>query len=210
MTPLFQAVALSLIVSPLAFGAATYTSISSTGASPSLTTDLLNGIAPTGTATREGGDSDTTTIGLSSLTDGVTGTTISGRSFVNPGTLDYDLGGTFDVSTIYFRLVNPVRDSRLSFLADVSFSYDEGSNYTLIAEIVESLTGVAGDFGKTGTLSNIEGKSVTNIRIELFSTGSYSSSFSEIDVVGTAVPEPSGLVLLTGAACMFIARRRRC
>ncbi len=209
MAKIFQAVTLSLIVSPLAFGAATYTSVSSTGASPSLTTDLINGIAPTGTATREGGDGDTATIGLSSLTDGITGTTGSGRSFVNPGTLDYDLGGTFDVSTIYFRLVNPVRDSRLSFFADVSFSYDGGSNYSLIADIDDPLTGVAGDFGKTGTLADIDGRSVTNIRIELFSTGSFPSSFSEIDAVGTAVPEPSCLVLLASAACLFTARHRR-
>ncbi len=189
--------------------AATYISINSAEASTSLTNDILEGISPTGTATREGGDLDTATISLGSLTDGITGGPSSGRSFVNPGTLDYDLGGAFDISTIYFRLVNAVVDDRLSFTATVSVSSDNGSNYTEVAFVEDGLDNSGLESATTGTLSGINANSVTNLRFLFAAVGSYRPSFSEIDVIGTAVPEPTGTILTIIGAIGFLLRRRR-
>lgn len=202
--PLFMLLSASQIP-----GAVTYVSTNSTSTSVSVTDDLLAGISPTGTATREGGDPDTATIGLGSLTDGVTGGTTFGRSFVNPGTLDYDLGGTFDISTIYFRLVNAVVDDRLAFNTTVEFSYDNGTNYSLITTILDPFDNTTGQFATTGVLGSIEGESVTNIRFNFSTVGTYPASFSEIDVIGNAVPEPSQTMLLAGAACLTTMFRRR-
>lgn len=196
-----------LLLTSNVFGAV-YTSSNSATSSVSLTDDLLSGISPTGTATREGGDPDTATIGLGSLTDDLTGGTTFGRSFVNPGTLDYDLGGTFNISTIYFRLVNAVVDDRLAFNTTVEFSYDNGGSYSLITTVLDPFDNTSGQFGTTGELSSINGEAVTNIRFNFSTVGFYSASFSEIDVVGTSIPEPSHSMLLAGAGCLAILRRR--
>ena len=208
---IIQSIAISVLaISSQVQGAISYASTNSSSATVSLNDDILAGIAPTGTATREGGDGDTIAVGLGSLTDGVTGTTNTGRSFVNPGTLDFDLDGTFDISTIYFRLVNAVVDTRLSFISDVLFSYDNGGSYSPIFSINQTFDSGSGEFAKTGTLSGIDGQSVTNIRFNMTGTGGFSPSFSEIDVVGTAVPELSQPLILFSLACFSaLARRRR-
>ena len=199
----------SLFLVPAACEAATYLSANSAVASTSLSDDLLAGISPTGTATREGGDTDTATIGFASLTDGITGTTSSGRSFVTNGTLDFNLGGTFDISTIYFRLVNAVVDDRLAFNATVFVSFDNGGNYSQVASVVDGFDNSGGEFATTGTLSGINAGSVTNLRFTIANVGSFPASFSEIDVIGTAVPEPSGAILPVIGALGFLLRRRR-
>lgn len=204
-------IAISLLaISSQVQGAVSYSSTNSTTPTVSLTDDIIAGIVATGTATREGGDPDTNSGNLASLTDGITGTTNSGRSFVNPGTLDYDLGGTFDISTIYFRLVNAVVDTRLSFVSDVLFSYDNGGSYSPIFSINQTFDNASGDFAKTGVLSGIDGQNVTNIRFNIIGNGGFPASFSEIDVVGTAVPELSQPLIFFSLACFSaLARRRR-
>lgn len=198
-----------LLLTSNVFGAITYLSTNSASSSASIPDDLLTGISPSGTATREGGDTDTNAIGLGSLTDGVTGSTFSGRSFVNSGTLDYDLGGSFNISTIYFRLVNAVVDDRLAFNTTVEFSYNNGSNYSLVTTVLDPFDNSGGQFATTGELSSINGAAVTNIRFNLSNVGTYSASFSEIDVVGTAVPEPSQSMFLAGAVCFSTMLRMR-
>jgi hypothetical protein len=197
----------SLLLGSAVCEATTYISVNSDVASSSLTDDILAGISPTGTATREGGDG-APTISLDSLTDGVTATVGSGRSFVNAGTLDYDLGGIFDISTIYFRLVNAVVDDRLSFTVTVSVSTDYGSSYSEVASVSDAFDNSGGDYATTGTLSGINANSVTNLRFLMGNLGTYSASFSEIDVTGMAVPEPSGAVLTTISAMGLLLRRR--
>jgi hypothetical protein len=197
-----------LLLTSNVFGA-TYISTNTVSSSISLSGDLLDGLLPSGTATREGGDTDTNVIGLGSLTDGVTGSTSSGRSFVNSGTLDYDLGGAFNISTIYFRLVNAVVDDRLAFNTTVEFSYNNGGNYSLITTVLDPFDNTGGQFATTGELNSIGGLAVTNIRFNLANVGTYSASFSEIDVVGTAVPEPSLSMLLLSTVCFSTTLRRR-
>jgi hypothetical protein len=128
---------------------------------------------------------------------------------VNPGTLDYDLGGAFDISTIYFRLVNAVVDDRLAFNARVFVSSNNGGEYSEVAFVEDGFENSSGQFATTGTLSGINANSVTNLRFAITTVGGFSASFSEIDVIGTAVPEPSGAILSVIGALGFLLRRRR-
>lgn len=128
---------------------------------------------------------------------------------MNSGTLDYNLGGAFNISTIYFRLVNAVVDDRLAFNSTVEFSYNNGGSYSPVTTVLDPFDNTPGQFATTGELSSIDGVAVTNIRFNLSNVGTYSASFSEIDVVGTAVPEPSQSMLLAGTICFSAMLRRR-
>lgn len=186
--------------------AVSYNSVNSAAATTSLSNDLIEGLSPTSTPGNTGGDPGAN---VDFLTDGVTATVSTGRVFVNSGATDYDLGGTFRIETIYFRLVNAVVDDRLSYEMEVLFSSNNGATYTPVFTIDDQLENSGIEFATTGTLTGFSSSGVTNIRFNLINTG-FNASFSEIDVVGVAVPElsPQFLALFSLGLGIGLLRRR--
>jgi hypothetical protein len=115
-----------------------------------------------------------------------------------------------DLSVISLETVAAL-DDRNAYDFDLAYSTNDGASYS------KFLTAVGAPALGTGTwiTANVDLSDVTNLelvaRIPAENSDGQSTSFSELDITGHAVPEPSSVVALCGLGVMglFVAVRRR-
>lgn len=144
---------------------------------------------------------------------------LSASTAVSSGTeeLTFDLGGTYNVDTVYYWLYTRTGTRNLKTF-DISYSTDDGSSFSS-AVTAASLSMSDWSIGpsdrsdstvETRTFDQLSG--VTHIRfsnLENHGDGSY-FAMAELRFGGTAVPEPGVLVFCGLAGVMLLLRRRRC
>lgn len=128
--------------------------------------------------------------------------------------LTFDLGGSFDIDTIYIWTYNRPERARGVRTFDIAFSTDGGANFSP-AVSAASLGMADFDIGATGGISSVQTRTitaqsgVTDIRFTNIANFGASDRLALPEIrFGEVIPEPGSLAML-GLGGLLIARRRR-
>ena len=182
-------------------------------------TDLVNDATLTA-AQNNPGNGNFANLGI--LNDGAFGTGFGVNSANGTGLfrIQIDLGGLFDIDSINTFSVSDGNDRRSnqtflvfgSALANPTAFDELSSDFESIATVILDSTDPAittsGTFGAS-SITDIDGSFQTLLFVSEAPDGTEGTIFREIDVFGTAVPEPSSTALLGLGFLGLITRRRR-
>ena len=181
-------------------------------------TDIVDGTGITVTSNNPGGNF----ANPGTLADGIFGTGFGINSGNGGGLfrIQIDLGGLFDIDSINTFSVSDGNDRRSnqtflvfgSALANPTAFDELSSDFESIATVILDSTDPAittsGTFGAS-SITDIDGSFQTLLFVSEAPDGTEGTIFREIDVFGTAVPEPSSTALLGLGFLGLITRRRR-